>query len=261
MLQVGVACNGIPENDWLIDEWELTLDEARNYVEEYRILLGFSPCLKAQLLFLEPDPSALFDISTYVKASRAARGDDLNKVKSNILKYIPKIDTPMLQIEDILAGQRKEQRGFEHVAAGRLLVPRCYRDEFDKNPDEWCRRYRAQQIEITAGDLPSFMYPESGFDVQNPTENLLQSTFLVAIFRVIFKGPSAGSSGMTEKKGGRPPLYIKYNMREVHPWQIAYTCVITRFTLNSQSVWQNYDGEFNVPHFFNMIIQLFDDKE
>ncbi|PCH36805.1 hypothetical protein WOLCODRAFT_157495 [Wolfiporia cocos MD-104 SS10] len=119
---------------------------------------------------------------------------------------------------------------------------------------------RTGEIEVDAGDLPSFLYPENGYDEEKPEQNLLMSPILVANFRCLFKGPSAAQSfSVTDAKkgGGRPPLCKIYSLDEVTPEQIAYTALITCFGYASRNVWDDNDGTFLGAEFYTYILNVF----
>ncbi|PCH34937.1 hypothetical protein WOLCODRAFT_86262, partial [Wolfiporia cocos MD-104 SS10] len=178
-----------------------------------------------------------------------ARGDDISKIKRYCLQYLPNLrreDIPTIDTDT-----EKLQRGFYHPATGRVLIPRCLRDDFDADPAEFCRAALACEIEITADDFPSFCYPENGYNAEEPDENLLLSPILAANYRCMFKGPTAGQSSMSSrprtKSGGRPPLSKSYRLQEVTPETIAYTA----------SQWNEDDDTFIGREFYDNILTLF----
>ncbi|PCH36044.1 hypothetical protein WOLCODRAFT_156767 [Wolfiporia cocos MD-104 SS10] len=235
VIALGIRLYGVPGGEWGANDLPngVSMEDARQDLGYYEELLGICPVLHKQIRYLEGKEKALIHLAQYLdQHSRYAQSDNCTKIKNNCLKYLPDL----------------------------RRVLRIYRDEFDEDPEAFCRAMRAGEIEVDAGDLPSFLYPENGYDEEKPEQNLLMLPILVTNFRCLFKGPSAAQSfSVTDAKkgGGRPPLCKIYSLDEVTPEQIAYTALITCFGYASRNVWDDNDGTFLGAEFYTYILNVF----
>lgn len=127
--------------------------------------------------------------------ARAARSDDVCRVKNQILKHIPKMQIDGTPCESVPTELDKTDRGFYHTTIGRLLVGRNHRDQYDCDPDRYvilyyrtvcsivcrfCAAVTEGRCQISVDDLPSFIYPVEGcWNATMPLEGCLQSEFLL----------------------------------------------------------------------------------
>ena len=66
-----------------------------------------------------------------------------------------------------------------------MLCPRYLRDEFDEDQERFCHDVQNGTRIITHNDLPSFLYPEDGYNPDAIDESLLKSPFLLSVSRSI----------------------------------------------------------------------------
>ncbi|PCH35862.1 hypothetical protein WOLCODRAFT_156556 [Wolfiporia cocos MD-104 SS10] len=254
VIALGIRLYGVPGGEWGANDLPngVSMEDARRDLGYYEELLGICPILHKQIRYLEGKEKALIHLAQYMSFRNVLQSYSL------YFTYLPDLrrgDIPAVPVD-----LPKAKQGYENVATARVLVPRIYRDEFDEDPEAFCRAMHAGEIEVDAGDLPSFLYPENGYDEEKPEQNLLMSPILVANFRCLFKGPSAAQSfSVTDAKkgGGRPPLCKIYSLDEVTPKQITYTALITRFGYASRNVWDDNDGTFLGAEFYTYILNVF----
>ncbi|OBZ75284.1 hypothetical protein A0H81_04986 [Grifola frondosa] len=200
-------------------------------------------------------------ISAFLDAhAQFARTDDVAMLRYDAMGYIEEVVLPNNTPIRYLAGRTKHLRGFKDLATARLLTPRLLRDQFDRNPQLFCREVREGTIKIKSADFPSFMYPENGFNVDRAVIGLCKGPFLLRCFRHVFTGKrSATVSATAGSKGGPKPVAELNGMDAVTPENIAYVAVLARFVLNDQETWQAENRRFNNAEFFDGIILAFKD--
>ncbi|OBZ76631.1 hypothetical protein A0H81_03837 [Grifola frondosa] len=156
------------------------------------------------------------------------------------------------------AGRNKMLRGFKDLATTHLLTPRRLRDDFDANPELFCRNVREGTTRIKSRNYPSFMYPEDGYKKGRSDYGLCRGPFLIRCFRHIFTGKrNATVFACVGLKGGPRPVAELNKMSEVTPENIGYVAVLACFILNDQDAWQVDDNKFNSADFYNSLIHLF----
>ncbi|KAI0716915.1 hypothetical protein C8Q76DRAFT_617430 [Earliella scabrosa] len=222
------------------------------------------PNLQTDIDFLLLDQSSLIVYAKYINnRASAARGDDLGKITTRAIHYIAELPEfenrwPPKTSQHL----EKGERGWNSVITGYMLAPQDKIDQFDADPPKFCHDVRMGEIVVSADDLPYFLYDQSLASKTDPLAGFLRSQFLLRIFKCIFTGPSsANSRGASEKSAGRPPLVVTYNITHVEPRMIAYTAVLARFTLNSQTSWSRRDSDFLAPVFFKRIVDAFKAKK
>jgi len=156
---------------------------------------------------------------------------------------------------------KKEGRGFFHPTTARLLCPRHLQEQFERNPEHFCRDVHYGNIFISHDDFPSFLYPEEEYNPEAIDENLLRGPFLLSCFRHIFTGPRTALKKSPGKSPGKKSKADLYDITKVTPENIAYTAILCRHILNSKASWATEDGGFRADVFYANIVDLFDDKE
>ncbi|KZT12255.1 uncharacterized protein LAESUDRAFT_641846 [Laetiporus sulphureus 93-53] len=134
------------------------------------------------------------------------------------------------------------------------------RDEFDRDPEEFCRAVRAGEIAIDEEDFPSFMYPEQDYDELDPVKNLMCAPILFTLAKVLYFGPASAESATpsnAKPRGGRPPLNKQYKLDHCTPQMLAYLCLLVRFAFCACSTWdEGTDNAFFGPAFYNNCLEL-----
>lgn len=173
------------------------------------------------------------------QAASKGRSDDCGTLREAAIGYIP----PVEGIPDLDRKANKELRGFCHHATARMLCPRSMRDEFDKDWEKFSRDVQNGKRLIDAEGLPSFLYPETGYNPYAIDETLLRGPFLVSVshtiiymcttdlckcYRHVFTGPRTAMKASKGKTPGKKCIADIYNMSEVTPTTIAYIAVLVR---------------------------------
>jgi len=96
--------------------------------------------------------------------------DDIAKLQKHAHQDIPSIK-----------GFTHDKSVFYSLAVIRLICPRHLRDEFDKDPEQFGHDIQNWKDIILPEDMPTFLYPESGYDPEFPGEGLLRGPFLVSV--------------------------------------------------------------------------------
>ncbi|THG97732.1 hypothetical protein EW026_g4332 [Hermanssonia centrifuga] len=213
---------------------KMTPDERNAIVTQYKKIVQLIPSIKEDAQFYREDPDALCDLIRYIQKHAAdGRSDDLGtlKPKASVVGHI--IRLPGCYV---------------HVASLMNLIPTLIDVENAK-------------IAITADDYPSFLYSnEAQYDPNDIEKNLLQGTYLLAVFRCLFTGPRTATRKTSGPSGGGRPSKAKiYKMTKVTPESIAYAAVLARFSICGQDSWEPQDGMFSLPDFYQAIVDLFDD--
>jgi len=130
-------------------------DEVRNYyVRLFKDFIKIVPAFGQTISGFEENPDTLVTfisrVSDYMRrlsfiqlplhfiklvtASNEARSEDSGSLKHNGIVYIPKNPETDVVRPPIPRTQSKAFRGFNHPDTGRLLCPRRYIKEFDRDP-------------------------------------------------------------------------------------------------------------------------------
>ncbi|THH18527.1 hypothetical protein EW146_g2477 [Bondarzewia mesenterica] len=115
------------------------------------------------------------------------------------------------------------------------------------------------QIQVTAEDLPTFLYEGENFDPDDPEKGLLHGELIVRIWRHMFQSLSANLKHNVGNKSTRiKARQAKLNdLVEVTPRTIAYAALMTHWALCSSDDWCIEDTEFMREDFFKIIVDLF----
>ncbi|OSC99225.1 hypothetical protein PYCCODRAFT_1480083 [Trametes coccinea BRFM310] len=186
-----------------------------------------------------------------------ARGDDANRVKSHIYRVAQwhKIDAKLAH---------KNERGFKHLHTGRLLCPVTLLDEFDADPEWFCRAVRDLHDDrpwVTGDDWPLFLYDMDEYNPNDFKAGFLKGPLVLLCFKVVFTGP--GSAMPSEERGatkakGKPPVIRNFDdpADSITFFAIVYVACLTRFVLNSQLEWSDDDGDFKGLEFVRSILTI-----
>ncbi|KAH9855281.1 hypothetical protein C2E23DRAFT_866887 [Lenzites betulinus] len=207
------------------------------------------PGLSFHIPYLRHRPELVASMAKWMKSvAQKSRSDDANRLKDRIVDLL---DLP----QDV---RDKTDRGFRHTSTGRLLCPISLVDQFDEDPDNFCRMVhdmRKGRPRVSAGDYPLFMYNMDEYVPGKAKPGLFKSSIMVACARLIFQGPTAAKSGgATSKKKGKPALAAKMNMSNFSVFTLLYVAALARFTLNAQGQWDDDDGDFKGMEFYACIM-------
>ncbi|OBZ66108.1 hypothetical protein A0H81_13960 [Grifola frondosa] len=266
LVTVGVALHDDPEPVVTTQEMEAFKNIAPEDIEKYLKAWGTILCRVPFMPALMPDltisPYGVVLLGAFLDAhARFARSDDLGTLRYDAMLYIEEVclDGTIICYQ---AGRNKMLRGFKDLATACLLTPRRLRDDFDANPELFCRNVREGTTRIKSRDYPSFMYPEDGYKKGRSDYGLCRGPFLVRCFHHIFTGKrNATVSACVGLKGGPRPVAELNKMSEVTPENIGYVAVLARFILNDQDAWHVDDNKFNSADFYNSLIHLFSNAE
>jgi len=117
--------------------------------------------------------------------------------------------------------------GFNHNVSGQLLCPVTL-DWEDANVREGLRRGTQ---DLTAADLPSFLWPDGAFYTEDAYNGFLRSALLVTAYKHIFISPSSARETNKSTRGGNAALH---NITFVTYESIAYVATVTRYALSDE---------------------------
>ncbi|KAJ7101025.1 hypothetical protein C8R43DRAFT_964029 [Mycena crocata] len=201
-----------------------------------------------------------------------ARGDDANSIKRALPEYIAKLEvlSPPPPADDapadaqpkpapllISANGTKGDRGWVHPRTARLNCP-------IKHPANAATYALIQdgQIVVLGTEIPYFMYRDwQVIDFGDLDDGLLEGRLLMVLAKHIYQGPSTalGPAGSNRGKAGNAALN---GITSLTPRDIAYLAVQLRFSLSSQSSWNNgVDGKFSYEQFYWKIVKLLQGEE
>ncbi|PSS30961.1 hypothetical protein PHLCEN_2v2486 [Hermanssonia centrifuga] len=238
---------------------EMSPDEIKHLRKTYTALKDLVTTLREDEECWHGDCESLdLLITTLDGFSGKGRSDDLGQLKREVLGFIPKRNgVDSLALND----QNKSSRGWAHVTTARLLCPCNRLEEFDSNPQKFCRDVENGLIMIMADDLPCFLYPEDKYNPEDVEEGLLRGEYLRSVFRFIYTGPRTATKEAPGPSAGRPGKAKLYNMTRVTPESIAYAAVLGRFSICGQDEWALEDGSYKLEDLFKTIVELFDDPK
>ncbi|CAE6423515.1 unnamed protein product [Rhizoctonia solani] len=145
-------------------------------------------------------------------------------------------------------------KGLFHPEYARLLAPITV--DFD---DEEERRQftECDNPPMTSSHWPRALYLDDKGDPTQPSKGLLQGDLLYKTVKAILDSPSSvlpsTSARSNAAKQGRKGIAHKYQLGVVTPAFLAYAAVILRFSLSSESHFNDTGGTFNYIDFYNQI--------
>ncbi|KAI9429453.1 hypothetical protein H4582DRAFT_1826678, partial [Lactarius indigo] len=119
--------------------------------------------------------------------------------------------------------------GFNHLTSGRLLCPITFNWDNANVREELHRGMR----EITAADLPSFLWPKGVFEIHDYYKGFLHSDLLIVAYKHVFISPSSERVANRSSRGGNAALH---NIDWVTFKSIAYIATLVRFALSSNPI-------------------------
>ncbi|KAJ7321286.1 hypothetical protein DFH08DRAFT_1033888 [Mycena albidolilacea] len=212
-------------------------------------------------------------------SSRNARSDDTKNLREAI---IPWLNIVFPNITPALDPHSRDNRGIFHDDLGRLLCP----VEFDWDDEDVRTAIREgdPHYQVTADSWWTGLYPFGKFDPQNPEAHLFTNVLLLKVYKYIFTSPLSVKSMAKDKDiENSPPISSptrhtptsrakpkkvgtksKRNvaaiigLKAVTGRSIAYAAVQYRVALSDAGHWDDEDGAFNYPAFYNNIVEYFE---
>ncbi|KAI0364807.1 hypothetical protein BV20DRAFT_982988 [Pilatotrama ljubarskyi] len=212
----------------------------------------------ALLNIILPSPKSLIEGLQIDYTVRATRGDDTGSLKERVIKYMSAMSGLHDEYQKAPGVIEKSHRGWYNWYTARFLCPQEMLVDFDHNWEEFAERIlRTDEdaLQITAGDLPSFLYDAALADWNDDEAGLMQGPLLLTAYKSLLTGPSSAllPSGRQDRAPGRPPLASLYKITRAHPRTIAYVATLVRFCLNSATGWSVMDYDFNAYEFHSCI--------
>ncbi|OSD02377.1 hypothetical protein PYCCODRAFT_1390008 [Trametes coccinea BRFM310] len=254
VLTEGLHRNGQWERDE-IEQQVPTWDPWWEVFVYFDIICKQFPGLHDHMRDLRERPELVGQLARWMNSvAGKARGDDISRLKDKIISLAKLADTSGLEA--------KTSRGFKHPETGRMLCPIKLLDDFDANPEKFCRMVRDRKEghpRVGGGDYPLFMYDMKAYVPGKLKPGFLKSKFLVDCAKVVFTGPSSTSapdSELTGRSKGKPPICRTLNMTSINFISIVYIAILARFCLNSQSEWQERDIDFSSEEFMCNVMTI-----
>ncbi|KAG6896814.1 hypothetical protein C0992_005914 [Termitomyces sp. T32_za158] len=224
----------------------------------YDKIVDLQPYIEDVLEGLSDDPSQLRHfIKKLENASNSAKTDDTSSLKPAIIRYLPKDPDNEVKPRFPPTGT-KAVRGFRNLTTARHLCPIKKLAEFDANPQTFINNVSEGRLGyiFKTGDWPSFLFDLDELDKNNPMQGFLRGHVLVRVYRHIYTGPSSSLHG--NRCATKPAKSHIHKHKNVTGRGIAYAAVQARFAISSSEKWCIKDGKFNLAHFFNNIVALFE---
>ncbi|KAJ7579392.1 hypothetical protein C8J56DRAFT_1169724 [Mycena floridula] len=179
--------------------------------------------------------------STIDEGRKRARGEDVNSVKEKLELW--ETWTPPFPL------QNRSLCGYNHPQLGLLLCPA----ELDWNDPITVNKLRQGQIIPRAEDLPNLLWAGNEKDPDDDFDGFLRNGLLLKAYLHIFRGPSFAYDNAA--RSGRSGNAALHDISKVNLESIAYTAVILRFCLSSQTSFNaGNNGDFNALLFYQTII-------
>ncbi|KAH9848676.1 hypothetical protein C2E23DRAFT_862515 [Lenzites betulinus] len=236
----------------------------RELVYQYRGILDFIPGLDTDLELLHEDE--LITLTDYLKHNiKNARSNDSGRIMEHVMTYMQDSDLSIVNKEYERAPGatlEKYSRGWHNWHTARLVCPQAKLIAFDVDWQSFADKVMQSAISIGGGDYPAFLYDQQAVDPDDELAGLLHSQYFVMCFRSLWTGPASArlTYGRTERMPGKPPIAFAYQVFEVSPRMIAYTAVLVRAALSSQTQFCEQDsGFYNACDLFDHIVELFED--
>ncbi|THH07281.1 hypothetical protein EW146_g9367, partial [Bondarzewia mesenterica] len=230
------------------------LEREHNHWRIYKAILNKIPTFQSHLQAFEKRPEDLEELAKIMnKAHSGARGEDIGSLQDSILELTARIiGAPSLTPIISPSSSKADTRGFKHPQLAVLLMPADLLMEV-------LQKLLDGQIQVTAADLPTFLYEGEDFDPNDPEKGLLRGELVVRVWQHIFQSLSAGlkhnvGNKSTRTKAGQAKLN---DLVEVTPRTIAYAALMTHWALCSSDDWRIEDTEFMREDFFKIIVDLF----
>ncbi|KAH8981631.1 hypothetical protein EDB92DRAFT_1952984 [Lactarius akahatsu] len=168
-----------------------------------------------------PEFSMCLDMAIDI-GRKQARRIDANGIKSSIGLW------PCINWEPAFPRSR-HLMGFNHLTSGQLLCPVTLDWDNTNVREQLCRGVQ----DVTAADLPYFLWPKGAFEIQDPYKGFLRSDLLVMAYKHVFISPSSAKVANRSTRGGNAALH---NISWVTFESVAYIATVVRFALSNDPV-------------------------
>ncbi|KAG6818922.1 hypothetical protein H0H93_000271 [Arthromyces matolae] len=204
--------------------------------------------------------------STLTRGANDARSDDISTIKKLVATWLNKNHqtVPSLIPED------RANRGIKHDMTGMLLCP----IEYDWNDLDVRANLRGatEGFDISSSFYVRALYKSRRGDPENVEEGFLRSSLLIKTYSAIFMSPSSANhvadedddeniSPSSSSKATKCNVAQKLNLESVTPRSIAYAAVMLLFSLTDAPQWKPVYNGFSYEHFYNFIIDFFEDVQ
>ncbi|KAJ7302119.1 hypothetical protein DFH08DRAFT_991935 [Mycena albidolilacea] len=222
------------------------------------------------------------ELSPLRGGSQNAHSDDTKNLCEAI---IPWLNIVFPNITPALDPHSRDNRGIFHDDLGRLLCPVGF--DWDDEDVRTAIREGDPHYQVTADSWWTGLYPFGKFDPQNPEAHLFTNVLLLKVYKYIFTSPLSVKSMAKDKDiENSPPISSptrhtptsrakpknvgtksKCNvaaiigLKAVTGRSIAYAAVQLpqyRVALLDTGHWDDEDGAFNYPAFYNNIVEYFE---
>ncbi|KAI9451182.1 hypothetical protein BJY52DRAFT_1191187 [Lactarius psammicola] len=218
----GILDQGVSRNPINNEDYMHTALENQQY-QKFLLLVEVSPAM-AKLLERAGDqagPEFTKQLDEVIDIGRKrARRVDVSGVRGAIAQWPCITWVPAYPVVRHLLG-------FNHPVSGELLCPATLDWGDFSVRERLCRGVE----EITATDLPAFLWSKGDFDIDDPYKGFLRGPLLLMAYRHIFISPSSAKEVDKSTRGGNAALHdISFVTYE----SIAYVATVTRFALSDE---------------------------
>ncbi|KAH9061822.1 hypothetical protein EDB83DRAFT_2675478 [Lactarius deliciosus] len=219
MIDEGVSRNPTADED------DMNTDLSNLQYRQYCLLTEVAPAMSKLVRragdHAGPEFSICLDMVIDI-GRKQARRTDANGIRSSIGLW------PCIDWEPTFPRSR-HLLGFNHLTSGQLLCPVTL-DWDNANVRE---QLRCGARDITAADLPSFLWPKGAFEISDPYKGFLRSNLLVVAYKHVFISPSSAKVANRSTRGGNALLH---NISWVTFESVAYIATVVRFALSNDPV-------------------------
>ncbi|KAI9434049.1 hypothetical protein H4582DRAFT_1783898, partial [Lactarius indigo] len=181
------------------DEDDIHTEHSNQQYRKYHLLTKVAPEMN-KLIWRAGDyacPEFSINLDYIIDIGRKqARRTDVSGIRSSIGLW------PCIDWEPAFPRSR-HLLGFNHLTSGRLLCPITF-DWDNVNVREELRR---GMREITAADLPSFLWPKGVFEINDYYKGFLCSDLLIVAYKHVFISPSSARVANRSSRGGNAALH------------------------------------------------------
>ncbi|RPD52558.1 hypothetical protein L227DRAFT_617739 [Lentinus tigrinus ALCF2SS1-6] len=222
--------------------------------------------MRSTLYLLEDNPDDALLLGRFIDYhARAARACDINTIKENIRDWIPPAWLPEVGASGmtILPGSRYEKKqdlGFSTLWTARANVPRSLCDQFDRDPDEFCKKILCGDVRVDHTTFPSFVYADGPYSEDNQAQGLFRGEPLTNAYCGVFQGATAARGPPGSNGSGRGSISRIYGISSVRPESIAYIACIVRYVLSNSPIWEPNNGAFKGEEFYKRILKVFQNE-
>ncbi|RPD55044.1 hypothetical protein L227DRAFT_615695 [Lentinus tigrinus ALCF2SS1-6] len=253
-------------NEARVAALQISQEKREQCLRVFDWIIDCVPFMRSTLYLLEENPDDALLLGRFLDYhARAARACDINTIKENIRDWVPPAWLPEVGASGmtILPGSRyekKEDLGFSTLWTARANVPRSLRDQFDRDPDEFCKKILCGEVRVDHTTFPSFVYKEGPYDEGNQAQGLFRGEPLTDAFRGVFKGATAARGPPGSNGSGHGSISRIYGLSSVRPESIAYIACLVRYVLSNSPVWEPDNGAFKGEEFYKRILKVFQNE-